>query len=209
MIHALGQLVEVRAGHPFRGSVPVAHADGVGDEGDAQVIQMRDVSSTGVVAWPTLVRTSLSGSRSPDWLRDGDLLFAARGTRNYAICLEDVPARTVCAQYFFVLRGKKTGAPAVVLPAYLAWHINSGPSQRYLASNAEGTDQLSIRRTVLEDMPIAIPTLDRQRLLIALAEAATRERRCLEALIQTREQQLDALAHQLLSPRRLSIDRRF
>lgn len=175
------------------------------DDGDARVIQMRDISSANVIAWPTLVRTSLSGSRSPDWLQDGDLLFAARGTRNYAICLEDVPARTVCAQYFFVLRSKEAKAPDV-LPAYLAWHINSGPCQRYLASNAEGTDQLSIRRTVLEDMPIAIPPLERQQLLVSLAAAASHERRCLEALIQTREQQLDALAHQLLSPRTLSID---
>lgn len=195
MIHALSQLVEVRAGHPFRGSVPVI------DDGDARVIQMRDISSASVVAWPTLVRSSLSGSRSPDWLQDGDLLFAARGMRNYAICLRDVPARTVCAQYFFVLRIKEAKAPAV-LPAYLAWHINSGPCQRYLASNAEGTDQLSIRRTVLEDMPIAIPPLERQQLLVSLAEAASHERRCLEALIRTREQQLDALAHQLLSPER-------
>ncbi|MGJ7581866.1 restriction endonuclease subunit S [Variovorax sp. RHLX14] len=175
------------------------------DNGDAQVIQMRDISAASVVAWPTLVRTSLSGSRSPDWLKDGDLLFAARGTRNYAICLENVPARTVCAQYFFVLRIKKAHAPDV-LPAYLAWHMNSGPCQRYLASNAEGTNQLSIRRTVLEDMPIAIPPLERQQFLVSLAAAASRERRCLEALIQTREQQLDALANQLLSTRTLSID---
>ncbi len=195
MIHALGQLVEIRAGHPFRGSVPPA------DDGDAQVIQLRDVSSSnGTVAWPSLVKTDLSGSKSPDWLQNEDLLFAARGARNYAIRLADVPPRTVGAQYFFVLRCKEAKVPDV-LPAYLAWQINSGPCQRYLANNAEGTDQLSIRRPVLEDMPIALPSLERQRLLVSLAEAAKRERRCLEALIRTREQQLDAIADRLLSPR--------
>ena len=192
MKQTIVEIFSVRAGHPFRGGVAASHG------GDVSVIQMRDVSADGTVAWAALTRTVLSGARQPDWLRDGDVLFAARGGRNYAICLSDVPPRTVCAPYFFVLRPK---APtAQVLPAYLAWYINSGPSRRYLAGNAEGTDQLSIRRTVLEAMPLALPSLERQRLLVSLAEAATDERRCLEALIRSRERQLDALAHRFLAP---------
>ncbi len=192
MIRKLRELVEVRAGHPFRGSVPAT------DSGDSRVIQMRDVLSNGGVAWPSLVKTDLSGSKSPDWLQNDDLLFAARGGRNYAICLSGVPPRTVGAQYFFVLRCKEAQTSAV-LPAYLAWTINSGPCQRYLANNAEGTDQLSIRRPVLEDMPIALPSLERQRSLVSLADSASRERRCLEALVRIRERQLDAIAEHLLS----------
>ncbi len=182
----LKTLVDVRAGHPFRGSVPTA------DDGNARVIQMRDVSPDGHIAWAQLPRTGLPPTA--DWLHDGDVLFAARGGRNYAVCLSGVPPQTVCSQYFFVLRCK---APSV-LPDYLAWTINRAPCQRYLASNAEGTDQLSIRRGVLEDMPIALPSLEQQHQLVALASAARQERRCLEALIQNREQQLDAIAHDLL-----------
>jgi hypothetical protein len=189
MTVSLKALVEVRAGHPFRGSVPAT------DDGNARVIQMRDVSAEGTVAWAQLPRTDLPPGKATDWLHDGDVLFAARGGRNYAVCLAGVPAHTVCSQYFFVLRCKSPG----LLPEYLAWTINRAPCQRYLASNAEGTDQLSIRRGVLEDMPIALPSLERQRHLVALAAAARQERRCLEALIQNREQQLDALAHELLS----------
>ena len=89
---------------------------------------------------------------------------------------------------------------AAVLPEFLAWHINRSPSQRYLASNAEGTDQLSIRRAVLEAMPIAVPALQKQRLLVQLAETVQQERMRLEALIKNREQQLDGLAQRLLAP---------
>lgn len=183
----LKKLAEVRAGHPFRGSVPTT------EDGNARVIQMRDVSPDGQIAWTQLPRTALP--KTADWLHDGDVLFTARGGRNYAVCLSGVPPQTVCSQYFFVLRCKARG----VLPDYLAWTINRAPCQRYLASNAEGTDQLSIRRGVLEDMPIALPSLERQRQLVALASAARQERRCLEALIQNREHQLDALAHELLN----------
>ncbi len=186
----LKSLAEVRAGHPFRGSVPVSN------NGNARVIQMRDISPGGLVAWANLSRTDLGARRPPDWLKDGDVLFAARGARNYAVCLSQVPPATVCAQYFFVLRCRTEA----LLPEYLAWFINRAPSQHYLRNNAEGTDQLSIRRTVLEDLPIALPDPTRQRLLVALADAAAQERQRLEHLIQNREQLLDALALQLLSP---------
>lgn len=190
MISSLKTRVDVRAGHPFRGSVPLVEG------GNAAVIQMRDIAPDGGVAWASLSRTRLASSRTPDWLRDGDVLFAARGARNYAVCLSQVPAATVCAQYFFVLRCNSDQ----LLPEYLAWHINRQPSQHYLRNNAEGTDQLSIRRAVLEDMPIAVPGLAQQRLLVALGDAAAQERRQLDTLIQNRERLLDALAQQLLSP---------
>lgn len=188
MIAVLKHLTEVRAGHPFRGSVPTT------PHGDAQVIQMRDVAADGSVAWSALSRTELPTSKAADWLRDGDVLFAGRGGRHHATCLTSVPPNTVCSQYFFVLRCKSDR----VLPDYLAWTINRAPSQRYLASNAEGTDQLSIRRGVLEDMPIALPSLERQHHIVALANAARLERHALEALIKNREQQLDAIAQELL-----------
>lgn len=190
MISSLKTAVDVRAGHPFRGSVPVA------EQGNAAVIQMRDISPEGEIAWAGLARTRLPTQRPPDWLADGDVLFAARGARNYAVCLSQVPAATVCAQYFFVLRCRSER----LLPEYLAWHINRRPSQRYLRNNAEGTDQLSIRRAVLENMPLAVPDLAQQRLLVALADTAAQERRQLDTLIQNRERLLDALAQQLLSP---------
>lgn len=187
MITELAALADVQAGHPFRGSVPED------PEGNAFAVQMRDVSPDGGVAWDGLVRTSLDGRKSPVWLQSGDVIFAARGARNYALCLEEVPLQTVCSQYFFLIRVKSTG----LLPEFLAWQINRAPAQRYLAKNAEGTDQLSIRRGVLETLPIVVPPLDKQQRIIAFGKDANRERQLLETLIRNREQQLDALAFEL------------
>lgn len=191
MLFQLKDLVDVRAGHPFRGNVP-AYPDG-----DVQVIQLRDVSAQGLAPWQGLARTDLRGFRSPDWLREGDVLFAGRGGRAHALCLTEVPEQTVCAQYFFVLRCRPTAA---LRPDYLAWHINRAPSQRYLMSNAEGSAQLNIRRAVLEDLPVARPDLVRQGLIVDLARAAAEERQRLQALIHNREQQIDTIAQRLLDP---------
>ena len=183
----LTSLVEVQAGHPFRGSVPED------PNGNAYALQMRDVSPAGVLSWDGLVKTSLDRHKSAVWLQAGDVVFVARGMRNYALCLDSVPVPAVCSQYFFLLRVKSTG----LLPEFLAWQINRAPAQRYLARNAEGSDQLSIRRGVLEALPVVVPPLEHQHRIVALARDAGRERQVLETLIHNREKQLDALAFDL------------
>lgn len=189
MIEFLEYVVDVQSGHPFRGSVPEVV------DGNGYALQMRDLNPDGSVAWANLVRTSVEGRREPDWLVPGDVVFVARGQRNYAVCLSEVPHPTVCSQYFFLLRCKTP----MLTPEFLAWQINSAPCQRYLAKNAEGTDQLGIRRPVLESLQIAVPDLETQHRIVSLHQQALAERKVLERLIRNREQQLDALAFDLFS----------
>lgn len=191
MKYRLSDLVELRAGHPFRGSVPAA------SDGNAYALQMRDVSPEAGVGWGGLVRTALDIRKNPDWLQRGDVVFVTRGMRNYALCMEDVPQPTVCSQYFFLLRVRSAPLLPSLLPEFLAWQINRAPAQRYLASNAEGSDQLSIRRGVLEDLPLVVPSIERQQRIVAFGLAARRERQLLEQLILNGEKQLDALAYEL------------
>lgn len=185
----LKSLVEVQAGHPFRGSVPFVEG------GRAYALQMRDLSPSGEVAWEGLIRTEVDTHKAVQWLAPGDVVFIARGARNYAVCLREVPKPTVCSPNFYLLRIKSP----TLLPEFLAWQINRAPAQRYLASNAEGSDQLSIRRPVLEALPLAVPPLHQQQIIVSLAEAAAQEERQLQALIRSRQQQLDALALALFS----------
>ncbi|WP_286758269.1 restriction endonuclease subunit S [Ralstonia sp. RL] len=151
---------------------------------------MRDLDPNGVIEWSGLVTTSIDGRKSPDLLSAGDVVFASRGLHNYAVCLDDVPARTVCSQHFFLLRVKNDR----LLPQFLAWQINRAPAQRYFAKHAEGSAQLSIRRAVLEALSLAVPPLDYQQRIIDLHRHAQAERALLENLIRNRERQLDALA---------------
>jgi len=186
---ALRKIADVQGGYPFRGSVPEDSG------GSAFAVQMKDVSLDGAVAWDALVRTDITGRRDTDWLRPGDVLFVARGTRNFALCLGEVPVPAVCSPNFFLLREKSA---AEVLPEFLAWQINQQPAQRYLRQTAEGSDQLSIRRGTLEELPITLSPLAQQQHVVALASLALRERTLHEALIENRERQLRALAQRLL-----------
>lgn len=187
MKSSLSYLVDIQGGHPFRGSIP---AD---PEGNAYALQICDASPEGVVDWAALTRTSLDAHKNIAWLRPGDIVFAARGQNNYALCLDEVPVPAVCSQYFFLLRIKSSA----VLPGFLAWQMNRQPAQRYFAKHAEGSNQIGIRRGVLEALPIVVPTIEQQQRIAALDKAAHEERKALQALIHNRELQLDALAFEL------------
>lgn len=186
----LGDLVYIRAGHPFRGAVEAV------PEGAVAVVQMKDILPSGGVDWSSAVRTELVGRKEPDWLRSGDLLFVSRGSRYFAVCVDSPPAPAVCGPHLFHLTVK---ARELLMPEFLAWVVGQGPVQRQLQQAASGSLQLSVTRQALEALEIPLPPLATQRVITDLAAAAARERVVLTALIQNRERQLEALASALAS----------
>jgi hypothetical protein len=190
----LGECAGVSAGFPFRGAVDMLEA------GDVAVIQMRNVEGESV-DWPALSRVALPSKRKPAYLIEGDVIFTARGRRNFALALGEIPGPAVCSPHFFVLR---IGNPSVLLPAFLAWQINQKPAQEYLQQAATGSHILNITRAAIENLPVGIPPREVQCEVLALVDAARRERDLINALIDNRQRQLDAVAAQILIPERLS-----
>lgn len=184
----LCEIASVQPGFPFRGSIQEVA------RGSVLAVQMKDVAPDLGVDWRGVLRTELPGRRAPDWLLRGDVLFVSRGTRFYAVCLDEPPGPAVCSPHFFLLRVKPR---AGVLPAFLAWQINQPPVQRQLRQAAEGSNQLSIRRPVLEALSLRVPHLADQQRIVALAELARQERQTLHQLIRNRERELEVLAEKL------------
>lgn len=185
----LEQIAEVRAGHPFRGSIKEVSS------GNGFVIQTRDQNADGQVAWDSLVCTEVSGRKEPEWLRDGNVIFSARGSRNLASVISNIDKPTVCAPHFFVMEVLDTNT---VLPSFLAWQLNQSRLQKYFHQCAEGSAQLSIRKTELERSPLTIPPMEQQILVVRLAERALREKQIYQKLIELRQQEIEAVARELL-----------
>lgn len=186
----LGEIADARLGYPFRGAVPEV----VG--GSARVVQIRDLSRDGLRDCDALLRTELEGRKDPDWLKDEDVLFVAKGSSAYAAPVLRAPERTVCSQHIYVVRVKE---PGYVLPEFLAWQLNQPPAQRYLRQSAEGSHQLSVRRSVLDATQIRIPPLEQQRFVVELERLARAERETMQLLIKNREKELAMLAERLLA----------
>lgn len=193
-IHAiqdfLGAHVAVRAGYPFRGAIDEIRG------GAVQAVQMKDLDPLHGIDWDGVIRTQLTGRREPDWLLPEDLLFVARGTRFHASCVGELPGPAVCGPHLFQLRVRPGHE---LLPAFLAWQMNQAPFQRALRRAAEGSSQLSVRRPVLESLPIGLPPLADQERIVALARLAQRERQVHDLLIRNRERQFESIAEALAS----------
>lgn len=181
----LGDVATVSAGYPLRGSAESLKA------GDVHLVQLKNVANDGDMNWGDVASVSLPSKREPSWLTEDDVIFAARGTRTYAYALSNVPPRTVCAPQFFVVSIKK---PEKLSPRFLAWQINQKPAQDYFQRNSTGSYIQNIRRNVLEELPIALPSKETQMTIAALWQAAQREQAILNRLIETRNSQLEALA---------------
>lgn len=181
-------ITTVTVGHPYRGSIN--EVPGAGQH----AVQMKNVTPEEGVDWSSVVETRISGRRT-DWLSDGDILFAARGSRNYAALVENCPAQVVAAPHFFIIRVRSEIA---VLPEYLVWFLNQSSTSRYFQREAEGSRTLSIRRSVLENTPIAVPSLERQQQIVALHAVLRREQQIAEQLVRNGETMMDAIAADLL-----------
>ncbi|MBF4354749.1 restriction endonuclease subunit S, partial [Vibrio anguillarum] len=61
----------------------------------------------------------------------------------------------------------------------------------------EGTLTKSIRRSVLEDAPVVVPQLAKQRAIIAMANTLSEEQRLIQRLVNNGERMMGAIANDL------------
>ena len=163
-----------------------------------RVVQARNISDMGALDTTNLVSTELTGKRQPNWLQQGDVLFISKGVRHLACYIsEDIP-HTTLAPSLFLLRVTPE-YQGKLNPEFLTWQINQPPVQRYFKNSAEGSHQISIRKPVLGAAPIALPDIEAQNTIAKLYRASIREHALLHRLIANRQQQLGAIANDLLS----------
>lgn len=179
------EIVKVMAGYPLRASSRSL------ENGDVAFLQLRHVNPGQPIDWDEVPRVELPSRRPIRFLEQGDVIFASRGTRNYAYAIDDFEFKAVAAPEFYVLKLIVTN---VVTPKFLTWQLNEAPAQNYLSARAEGAAMKNIRRQTLENMTIGIPPLYIQQIIVDLYEATLAEKSILQSLIQNRENMLRSLA---------------
>lgn len=185
----LKNLVDLMAGHPFRGSIENS------ENGDIAVVQMKDVNQERGLNIDQLFKTDVSSRKTPDYLRCGDILFVGRGLRFYAVLVEIDLEKTVAAPLFFIIRVRGLQP---VFPAYLAWYINQERAQKYFSKHMAGTVLPQINRVTLEDLPVILPPLEVQQHIVSAHICRLKEKALLEQLIEKKKQFLDQLLDQTL-----------
>lgn len=189
---ALTTLVEILPPYPFRGGIKVS------DGGDTYLVQLRHADELAGVLVGELDRVMLPGKREPDYLENGDVLFVAKGPRNFAVYIQDIPRASVCSSHFFHLKVKEQ-EKARILPEFLAWQINQSAVQTYLARCGQGSVVPSLTRELIEAMPVMVPPLEAQARFVVLLQAARKEEQVLQALIENRRQMVQGIGQRILT----------
>jgi len=187
------ELATISPGHPFRGKIPDKSGSGI------RAVQMKDISVDMGVCWNSVVETELSGKKQPDWLMNGDILFAARGSRNYAVLIDHVTGKAVSAPHFYILRVSEK----ILLAEFLVWQLNQRPLQNYFDRAAQGSLTKSIKRVILEGAEISVPSLEKQKQILCLYKTLLQEKYIYAQLSINADKLMNSIANELVDDKTL------
>jgi restriction endonuclease S subunit len=180
----LRQLAQIRPGHLNRAPIEPS------DEGAYRLIQGRDVEA-GILQKDdsSLIRFNPERPQPSARLKGGDIVFMARGAKNYAALLPQVPENTLAAGSFFVVRCSGDA----IDPAYVAWYLNLPQTQHYFTQNSgRGVHMPVVRKSVLEELDMPVPPLAIQRRIAGLYRLELEEQELTQALLAKRALLLQA-----------------
>ncbi|RME00520.1 MAG: hypothetical protein D6814_03345 [Calditrichaeota bacterium] len=183
MIRKLGEIAEIQSGYPFRKSV--RHHS----RGNYAVVQVRDIRDDTTICYEHLARVSDIQPKKRHFLREGDLLFSAKGSHNLVGYVEKNLQNTVASANFFVIRVKSQ----YVLPEYLAWYMTQRTARKFFRAHAKGTLTLSISKAVLRQLQIPIPSLEKQRKILKMQLMANEELKIALQILTKRTQMIQAI----------------
>jgi hypothetical protein len=184
----LSKIAKIQSGYISRGKIEPR------EDGTHFLLQARDVDAECLIyKTENLVRFSPDLSRK-DWvLEPDDVLFMARGTRNYSVLIKEIPEQALAAACFFIVRVSSDQ----VLPYYLCWYLNQALVDHYLnCHSGRGVHMPVVRRSVLESIEISIPPLVVQSKIAKLDVLLQKELELIDKLAAKRRELITAASMQ-------------
>lgn len=132
-----------------------------------------------------LIRFEPASSRSERCLKKGDLLFMAKGAHNFTVELNEFPEPALAAACFFIIR---LWSPEI-LPGYVSWYLNQAPVAQYLVLHSgRGVHMPVVRRAVLENIDVPVPSLTVQTTIAEMNALLFEEMNLLQQLGRKRRE---------------------
>lgn len=151
----------------------------------------------------SLSEIRLRSSLSPDdELRDGDLLFVrSNGNKSLigrCMVIRNPPVGVTFSGFTIRARLDKSK----VMPEYIALVFQGGALNRQMTLAGGGNGNISnLNQAMLAEMPVGLPSLEIQKLLVACASTWDTSVHKTEQLIAAKERYLAAKSHQILTAR--------
>jgi len=163
----LKMIAKIQSGFINRGKIDPRN------DGTCLLMQAKDVDADQLsYRTDNLVRFNprLSGK---DWyLEPGDILFMARGARNYSVLVDKIRDRVLAAACFFIVRIPNSE----IIPEYLWWYLNQSPVEEYLNRfSGRSVHMPVVRRAILESIDIPVPPIEVQKQVAVITTLMMKE----------------------------------
>ena len=152
--------------------------------GDIVYLQAKHFDEDGYLKYTLNPDLKATPSNEKHLLKSGDVLFAAKGNKNFAALYDIHNLPCIASTSFFVIRLVNSA----ILPEYLVWFLNHPETQKILKAQAIGTSMASISKTVLEGLEIVEPDLKTQKAILQISNLRKREKELKHQMESLREQ---------------------
>ena len=184
----LEQVANIRTGLSLREAIkPV-------DNGNASIIQIKDVKSNNEIDYSHVIQTELKNIKIKRALQRGDVLLRARGANRNAALFDRKGSNYQAANQFLIIRVNAEE----LLPEYLQWYLNQKPAQQYLAENSTGTSIPYTQASTLADLGIIVPSLRKQQAIARLQKLSKDEEHVMQQLLLNRKQMMNTIVYDLM-----------
>jgi len=178
-LYKIGDLADIRSGYTFRGAVePVP-------DGNVRILQIKDLELDWQRDYEALPAISWEQRVEPPFLKQGEIVVAARGNRNIAVVYSSNIPVVATSQFLIVTLRREERE---IAPEYLCWVLNHPMTQQMF--NRSGTNIQLVTKAALLDVEIPVPPAYIQRQLIELQRVWQEEDKLISKL-QTNRQQLE------------------
>ncbi len=171
-------LAQIRVGYQTRKGVQAT------PEGSHALLQIGNFNEARTAIDLEEIVRIVPGSINQDQiLRDGDVIFLAKGAKNFSFVPKGLPSPALAASYFFILRpGHRIDSD------YLAWFINLESTRQMLSRYVgQGARVPVVRREVLENVEVSLPDIQTQRTIVEIIALADEEQRLLADLAHKKQ----------------------
>ncbi len=121
-------------------------------------------------------------------LIDNDILFAAKGTKNFAVIYKDNAVQSYASPSFIIIQLKEC---STILSEYITWYLNLPSSIFKLQRSAKGSSILSITKETIENFEITLPSPEKQRVILELSKLQKREQYLYSSIAIKQKQLID------------------
>jgi len=157
------------------------------DGGNLFAVRVQDIGQD--LNIESLIKIQNDNIDANHYLQSGDILVRARGKDFKCSVVQNVTTLPMIAiSPIIIVRVK----PDLVLPEYLAYEINRNKSQAWLNNEAMGTYMPSINNQSLGRLPVSIPPIALQHIIVNILKSKSKEQLLVTRLTQLRHKLIQA-----------------